>query len=219
VSPHQLISPSRAATICLCAGVILAAPCRADIYSHIDKDGVVHFTNIRRPGRKWKRIMRTGPGKARVVHARRSHKLAPDRYTRYDTHIREAAALYHIPEALVRAVIRVESDYDPRAVSRVGAAGLMQLMPKTANGLGVTDRFDPRQNIFGGTRFLRLMANRLRGDLPLTIAAYHAGPGAVKKYKGIPPYRTTQTYVRLVLARYYKYRGKLAVASTAGESR
>lgn len=183
----------------------------ADIYSHIDKNGVVHFTNIKRPGRKWKRVMRTGPGKARVVHAKRSsRRLSARRYSAYDLHIRQAAALYHMPEALVRAVIRVESDYNPRAVSRVGAAGLMQMMPATARGMGVTDSFDPRQNIFGGTRFLRVLANRFSGDLVLTIAAYHAGPGAVNKYKGIPPYRTTQSYVRMVLAQYYRFRAKLA---------
>ncbi|MBW2734981.1 MAG: lytic transglycosylase domain-containing protein [Deltaproteobacteria bacterium] len=156
--------------------------------------------------------MRTGPGKAGAVHSRRRsrRRRSPSRYTAYDLHIRQAAGLYHMPEALVRAVIRVESDYDPRAVSRVGASGLMQMMPATARGMGVTDSFNPRQNIFGGTRFLRVLANRFSGDLVLTIAAYHAGPGAVRKYKGIPPYRTTQRYVRMVLAQYYRFRAKLA---------
>lgn len=196
---------------CLLSCLLLATTAHADIYSHIDKDGVVHFTNIPRPGRKWKRVMKTGPGKARVVHARRRRSSLPaDRRSRYDQHIRHAAALYHMPEALVRAVIHVESDYDPRAVSRVGAGGLMQLMPKTARGMGVTQIFDPRQNIFGGTRFLRVLANRFSGDLVLTIASYHAGAGAVGKYRGIPPYQTTQRYVRMVLARYYAYRRLLA---------
>jgi soluble lytic murein transglycosylase-like protein len=182
------------------------ASAQADIYSFVDKDGVVHFTNIKRTGKRWKRIMKTGPGKARAVHARRRRALPAERYTKFDVHIRQAAALYHIPEALVRAVIRVESDYDPRAVSYAGARGLMQLMPKTGRGMGVTNPFDPRQNIFGGTRFLRVLANQLRGNLPLTLAAYHAGLGAVNKYRGIPPYRTTQSYVRLVLAYFYRYR-------------
>lgn len=195
----------------LATGVCVPSRAHADIYSYIDKNGVVHFTNIRRPGRKWKRVMRTGPGKARVVHARRRRRrLSADRYTRYDAHIRHAAALYHIPEALIRAMIHVESDYDPGAVSRVGARGLMQLMPRTGRGMGVTDPFDPRQNIFGGVRFLRVLANRFSGDLVLTIAAYHAGAGAVGKYKGIPPYRTTQRYVRMVLRKYYGYRRMLA---------
>lgn len=194
----------------LLAGVVSATPAHADIYSYIDQDGVVHYTNIPRPGRHWKRVMRTGPGKARSVHApRRSRSLSPERYRRYDLHIRQAAALYHIPEALIRAVISVESDYDPQAVSRAGARGLMQMMPFTWKGMGVTDPFDARQNIFGGTRFLRVLANRFRGDLVLTIAAYHAGAGAVTKYGwSIPPYATTQAYVRMVLSRYRRERAK-----------
>ncbi|MCK5797195.1 MAG: lytic transglycosylase domain-containing protein [Deltaproteobacteria bacterium] len=191
--------------------VLLPQSAQADIYSHIDKEGVVHFTNIPRSGPKWKRVMKTGPGKARIVHAqRRRRHLSADRYTRYDVHIRQASVLYHMPEALVRAIIHVESDYDPGAVSRVGARGLMQLMPRTGRGMGVTAPFNARQNIFGGTRFLRVLANRFSGDLVLTIASYHAGAGAVSKYHGIPPYRTTQRYVRMVLAKYYKYRRLLA---------
>jgi soluble lytic murein transglycosylase-like protein len=192
--------------------LVTSRPAAADIYTHLDKQGVVHFTNIPRPGRKWKRIMRTGPGKARSVHARRrsSRRLDAKRHHRYDQHVQRAAALYHIPVALVRAVMTVESDFDPRAVSRAGARGLMQLMPATAQGMGVVDSFDPRQNIFGGTRYLRVLANRFDGDLVFTIASYHAGPGAVRKYGGIPPYRTTQRYVRMVLSRYFRLRRKAA---------
>lgn len=187
-------------------------PCQraeADIYSFIGKDGVVHFTNRPRPGRHWKRVLKTGPGKAGAVHAERSRqrsKLSPARYSQFDDPIRQAAVLYHIPESLVRAMIHVESDYSPTAVSRVGARGLMQLMPATAKGMGVVDAFDARQNIFGGTRYLRILANRFSGDLVLTIAGYHAGPGAIAKYDGVPPYRTTQSYVRMVLKQYRKYR-------------
>ncbi|MCC6751198.1 MAG: lytic transglycosylase domain-containing protein [Deltaproteobacteria bacterium] len=180
---------------------------RADIYSYIDGEGVVHFTNIPRPGRKWKRVMRTGPGKARALHAeRRSARLPSDRTARHAETIRQAAELYHIPEPLIRAVIRVESDYDPHAVSRAGAEGMMQLMPRTGRGMGVVDAFDPRQNIFGGTRYLRVLANHFGGDLVLTIAGYHAGAGAVAKYGSIPPYQTTQQYVRMVLREYYRHR-------------
>jgi soluble lytic murein transglycosylase-like protein len=180
----------------------------ADIYSYIDRDGIIHFTNHPRPGRKWKRVLKTGPGKARVVHAHRRSRaeLSSRRFHTYDETIRQASALYHIPEPLIHAVIGVESDYDPLAISRVGAKGLMQLMASTARGMGVTDPFDPSQNIYGGTRYLRVLANRLQGDLVLTIAAYHAGAHAIDKYKGIPPYRTTQAYVRMVLKRYYRQR-------------
>ena len=93
--------------------------------------------------------------------------------------IREAATLYQIPEELVRAVIKVESDYDPRAVSRVGAQGLMQLMPETAQRMQVKDSMDPRENILGGVRYLRVLANMFNGDLQLTVAGYNAGENAV----------------------------------------
>jgi soluble lytic murein transglycosylase-like protein len=187
------------------------AEARADIYSYIDAEGVVHFTNQPRPGRRWRRVMKTGPGKASAPRGTAVDKIppsdrSPERYSRYDRHISEAATLYHIPVPLVRAVIKVESDYDPRVVSRAGAQGLMQLMPQVSRGMGVTDVFDPRQNVFGGSRFLRVLANEWSGDLVLTIAAYHAGSGAVKKYGGIPPYSTTQKYVRWVLSEYYRQR-------------
>lgn len=199
-------------------GALLAlAPClaRGDIYSYIDAQGVVHYTNMPRPGKKWKRIMRTGPGKASAPRGRDVDKVppsdrSPERYTRYDHFIRQAGALYHIPVSLIRAVIKVESDFDPRVVSRAGAQGLMQLMPATARGMGVTEVFDPRQNIFGGTRFLRILANSFAGDLVLTISGYHAGPQAVRRYGGIPPYQTTQKYLRWVLAEYYREQRLLA---------
>ena len=199
----------RTALLSLLALVLSPSVSQADIYSYIDAKGVVHFTNMPRPGKKWKRIMKTGPGKAAARRGASVDKIPPrdrdpERYRRYDSFIRDASALYHIPIPLIRAVIQVESDYDPRVVSRAGAQGLMQLMPATSRGMGVTEVFDPRQNIFGGTRFLRILANAFGGDLVLTISGYHAGPYAVKRYKGIPPYQTTQKYVRWVLSRYYK---------------
>ena len=192
----------------------------ADIYTYTSPDGIVHFTNIEPKGehdKKWKKIYKTGPGKASaqrgacarcdVVPAR---DRAPERYSRYDEHIRQASELYQIPEALVRAVIRVESDYDPRVVSSAGARGLMQLMPAAQKDMHVLNVHDPRENIFGGTRYLRVLANRFDGDLVLTIAAYHSGAGSVQKYGAIPPYETTQLYVRLVLQQYYRFKAKLA---------
>ena len=124
----------------------------------------------------------------------------------------EAAERYHLPPAFVLAVIKVESNFHPRAVSRVGAQGLMQLMPGTAESLGVTDAFDPRQNIMGGCKYLRILANRFDGDLVRTIAGYHAGGGAVAKKEGVP-YAATEQYVRWVLDRYYEYKGRIDLSS------
>lgn len=129
------------------------------------------------------------------------------RATRFDDYIREASRLYRIPEALIRAVIKVESNFDPRAVSPANARGLMQMIPATAERMMVSDIFDPRQNILGGTRYLRILANTFNGNLQLTIAAYNAGERAVARYGGIPPYEETQHYVVEVLSYYEAYRG------------
>jgi soluble lytic murein transglycosylase-like protein len=129
-----------------------------------------------------------------------------DRFTRYDVVIAEAARLYQLPADFVRAVVKVESNFNPNAVSRTGAIGLMQLMPGTARSMGVVNPFDPRQNIFGGTRYLRFLANTFRGDLVLTVAAYNAGEGAVQRYHGVPPYDETRRYVQRVLHHYYNFR-------------
>ena len=121
--------------------------------------------------------------------------------------IDDAAAQSGLPPALIDAVIRTESGYRPRAVSRAGAIGLMQLMPATARSLGVNNPYDPRQNILGGARYLRKMYDRFR-DLKLAIAAYNAGPGNVAKYGGIPPFKETRRYVQVVLGRYQNSQAK-----------
>jgi soluble lytic murein transglycosylase-like protein len=136
----------------------------------------------------------------------RARDRSPDRYNRYDGHIREAARLYQLPESFIRAVMRVESDFSPGVVSHAGAMGLMQLMPRTAASMGVRDPFDARQNILGGSRYLRILANKFNGDLVLTIAAYNAGEGAVMRHRGVPPYSETRRYVQNVLRYYYAFR-------------
>jgi len=117
----------------------------------------------------------------------------------YLNEIRAAAERYSLPEALISAVIRVESGFNPKAVSRKGARGLMQLMPSTANLLGVRNSFDPGENIDGGARHLRALVERFSYDVPLALAAYNAGEQAVVSYRGIPPYPETQDYVTRVL--------------------
>jgi soluble lytic murein transglycosylase-like protein len=189
------------------AGVIAwiaSADARADIYTYTDSQGVVHYSNVP-PGRsQGVRRVRTSTSQNAAVRPEQTGEPS-DRIRSYDPLIREAAALYRLPESFLRAIMRVESGGNPSVVSHAGACGLMQLMPATAVSMGVTDIFDPRQNILGGARLLRILANTFNGDLVLTIAAYNAGQGAVLRYRGIPPYEETQRYVRRVLTHYYAF--------------
>jgi soluble lytic murein transglycosylase-like protein len=203
-------------------------------------DGVVEFTNQAPPGARWKVWLKAGPGKAAALRGRTD--LVPPRdgsatrFSRYDQHIHDQQAFFGIPEALMRAVIKTESDFDPNVVSSVGAKGLMQLMPDTARLMGVTDVFDPRQNVMGGARYLQVLARRFCKTVSATetsgssprlvcspeekvkiIAGYHAGPGAVEKYGGIPPYETTRAYVTMVMRRYDQYRQAAGDAEVIAE--
>lgn len=188
-------------------------PARTDIYTRTDENGIVHFTNQRPSGRhrnQFKVYMKTPPmRKVRLgVVPIAPRSTDPARYSRYDVSIKEAARTFSVPEAFIRAVIRVESDYDPRVVSHAGAEGLMQLMPATAKRMNVDNSFDPHDNIMGGSRYLRYLANMFGGDMVLTIAGYHAGEGAVMKYSGVPPYSTTHGYIKRVLMFYHKYKNR-----------
>jgi len=190
----------------------------ADIFSRVDRDGVIHYTNVKQNGSGWRKVAQESDPEIGNANTHRwnpqiERKVDPERMTRYDAHIREAALLYQLPEPFIRAVMQVESNFYPDVVSVDGAMGLMQLMPATAASMGVTDAFDPRQNVLGGTRFLRLLANRFKGDLILTVAAYNAGEGAVNKYRGVPPYAETRRYVRRVLHHYYNFKSHGAVAT------
>jgi soluble lytic murein transglycosylase-like protein len=192
---------------------LLALPftAAADIYQYVDADGVVHFTSVKPGAPNAKLYMKSESRPAAGAVRSGVTPFAPQdrdvsRYTRYDEHIRQAAGLYQIPEQLVRAIIRVESDYDPRAVSSAGARGLMQLMPETAERLGVKDINDPRENIFGGVRYLRVLANIFDGNLDFTVAGYNAGENAVIQHAGIPPYAQTRDYVVKVNRFYRRYR-------------
>lgn len=119
--------------------------------------------------------------------------------TDFDSIVKKCAKENNIDESIIKAVIKAESGFNSQAKSPVGALGLMQLMPSTAKGLGVDNPLNPEQNIAGGTKYLKGLINRFDGRLDLAIAAYNAGPGAVQKYGGIPPYKETQNYVKRVL--------------------
>lgn len=185
--------------------VLVAWPgmARADIYKRVAADGTVEFSNMPE-GRGWERILSDEDGGAGDGDPRVAERAA--RRSEYAPHVTEAARRYSLPEALVLAVIDVESAWNPVAVSRAGAMGLMQLMPGTARAMRVRDAFDPRQNILGGVRYLRLLANRYDGDIVLTLSAYNAGEGTVEREGGVP-YEATKGYVEAVLERYRHYRG------------
>jgi soluble lytic murein transglycosylase-like protein len=167
---------------------------------------VAHYTNVPDSGKRWKRVIFQGRGSRAIKTPRALRDQSPERFRRYDNYIVEAARLYQLPEAFLRAVMHVESNYDANVVSVDGAMGLMQLMPFTAQKMGVENPFDPRQNILGGARFLRILANQWNGDLVLTVASYNAGSGAVERYQGVPPFGETRRYVNRVLQHYYAYR-------------
>jgi hypothetical protein len=226
---HHHVPPlSRAAS--LLALILLPAlpgTAAADIYTYTDADGTVHFTNTPGGDKRyrvyihgnggWLHKPGSGPAPGVVPIPPSDRDIA--RFTRFDEWIHSAATLYQIPEQLVRAVIRCESDYDPRAVSVSGARGLMQLMPDTALLMQVRDIDDPRENIFGGVRLLRVLANEFNGDLELTIAAYNAGDGSVIRYGGIPPYAQTRDYVANVTRYYRRYRSIADVVEASIEAR
>ncbi|MEE4608434.1 MAG: lytic transglycosylase domain-containing protein [Desulfobacteraceae bacterium] len=178
----------------LLAAVIMIAPAAglADIYRYIDRNGVMHFTNAPTSG-KYKIYLREP----------RPARLTPGPPNRYDAIIAEAAQRHGVPQALIKAVIKAESDFDPQAVSGRGALGLMQIMPANLEVLAVADPFNPHENIMGGVRYLREMLERFNQNLQLALAAYNAGPGAVEQYRTIPPFPETQRYIQKVL-HYYR---------------
>jgi hypothetical protein len=169
---------------------------RADIYTRVNGSGVTEATNL--PNDKDFKLTYRSP-KGIVIHSP-GFSLRPSANHDFDHHIMAASVHHGISQDLIRAIIQVESQFDRLAVSTAGARGLMQLMPATARAMGVTDTFDARQNIFGGTKYLRLLLGLYGGDIAMAAAAYNAGETAVARYKGIPPYKETQNYVRKVNA-------------------
>lgn len=187
------------------AGILsLAAPAVANVYVYLDDAGAVRFTNAPKP-KPAKRFQLSSTRWPRAAW-HRSHwpsarlgAVGGIRRERYNEIIRTVAARHQVDANLIKAVIRVESDFAAHAVSPKGALGLMQLMPGTARMHKVRSVFDPGSNVDGGTRHLRYLLDRYRGNLKLVLAAYNAGEGAVDRYRGIPPYRETQDYVQRVL--------------------
>ncbi|WP_305907486.1 lytic transglycosylase domain-containing protein [Methylomarinum sp. Ch1-1] len=180
--------------------LFISTPATADVYKYTAPDGSVYYTDEPKKGFDYKRIIRTRPRNyAKAIKYLKRNKI------KYTPLIAKAASKYQIDEKLLHAVIQTESAYDANAVSSAGAVGLMQLMPETAKRYGVSNRKDARQNIEGGTRYLKDLLKMFNSNLKLAVASYNAGEGAVKKYhNAIPPYPETQNYVRQVLALYRK---------------
>ena len=192
-------------TLMLLALLLAALPAHADIYKYVDKHGRVILTD--KPTHTgYKRLVKTWKG----WEESKSHIALKDfdkNRARFASTIKQYAERYRLPHSLLHAVITAESAYDPEAVSRAGAVGLMQLMPETARRYGVANRRNPSDNISGGTRYLRDLLMMFNNNVQLALAAYNAGENAVKKYGNkIPPYTETQNYVKKVISYYQQYR-------------
>lgn len=206
---------------------------RSEIYKYVDKEGIVHFTNVPTQ-QEYRKVSKASKGKGTVSSSYLKHvpqgsqgrvkvfrrKISiPSLYFptsfpstfryspkpgehRYDPYIQAVCLKHGIDHHLVKAIIKAESAFNPVAVSPKGAMGLMQLMPDTSRDMGVTNPFDPLENIEGGVRYLKRMLSRFNNNLTLALAAYNAGPNAVERHGGIPPYDETRTYILRVM-RYY----------------
>ncbi len=164
----------------------------ADIYRYVDKNGVWHFTNIKTDNRY-------------RVYIRTSGKPPLEYIKDYEGIISQASKRFGVSPFLIKAVIKAESDFDDQAVSKKGAQGLMQLMPKTADSLDVEDPFNPEENIFGGVLYLSRLLKRFNNNKQLALAAYNAGPSTVESHQGIPPFPETRGFVKRVMAYYQSY--------------
>lgn len=176
-----------------------SAYAKADIYKFVDKDGVIHFTNV--------------PVDTRFKALGWEEEF--DRYIGgYEAVIQKMAARYGVESSLIKAVIKAESNFNPSALSRKGAIGLMQLMPATAADLNVSNPYSPHENIEGGTKYLRYLTKLFDNDLKLVVAAYNAGENAVIRYgRNIPPYKETKDYVKKVTTYLASYRREASVAT------
>ena len=221
VPPATIISQPAKATASAVGAVPAPAPrydaprlVRGQVYSYVGKDGVRHYTSKRPAGMatasvrtiKYSYMEQCYACGARPGVNFRTLRLNT---TAYADEIRNAARQHGVDEAIVRAIIHAESAFNPNALSRVGAQGLMQLMPATARRFGVGNAFEPVQNIGGGVKYLAWLLKRFNGNLTLAAAGYNAGEGAVDKYKGVPPYRETRHYVERVGILAERYRAQI----------
>ena len=215
---HNLVNAvvlTRKAALILLGIMLLYFLCQprtgmADIYQYTDENGVIHFSNVGvGSGKKHKRLKSMVKAEQHT-RATLSHSSAPRREPLSSSNVSRAYAeiintvcgRHGVDPALVHAIVKVESDFNPYALSRKGAMGLMQLMPQTAEVMNVGNSFNPHDNIDGGVKYLRYLIDRYEGNLPLALAAYNSGETAVKKWGTIPPYPETQNYVQRIMKIY-----------------
>jgi len=165
---------------------------QADIYLFIDSQGVLHFTNA--------------PTSSQYTLYIKERPKPATPTKKYDGIIQEASNTFGLSFSLLKAMIKVESDFDSRAVSKKGALGLMQIMPQNLQAFNIREPYDPKDNIMGGARYFKSLIERFEGKLPLALAAYNAGPTIVDKYRDIPPFKETQDYVKKVMKYFYLYK-------------
>jgi len=185
-------------TIFICAFFIIPAlilPVSADIFMFLDSEGVLHFTNVPASS-SYKLFIKEYPRKTKSYIST----------NRYDHLIAEASKRHDIPFSLLKAIIKAESNFNRKAVSKAGALGLMQIMPYNFKSLHVDDPFNAWENVMGGTQYFKKMLLRFKGKLPWAIAAYNAGPDRVDRYQGIPPIKETEDYVERVMKYYYIFK-------------
>jgi soluble lytic murein transglycosylase-like protein len=202
-----------------CAGAILCgvlllcsgSAAHATLYVYRAPDGSRLVTDTRMSEKGYRLLHRSDivEGVGAVAAGRvPAHRVRPVKHSAYDKLIRKVARSYSLDPALVKAVVHAESSFDPYAISRRGAQGLMQLMPETAQHYGVANPFDPEQNVTGGTHYLKDLMKRFNFNAGLALAAYNAGADAVERHRGIPPYSETRNYVRKVQWLHSRYAGK-----------
>lgn len=205
----------------------LAVQASAAIYSYRDEQGRLFLTDSP-PNKNYKIVVtskkeREGPDSPTSslfsTNSGSSQKFMLPNDETFSEYINQAASAHKVDPFLIKSVIKVESDFDPDVMSSKGAQGLMQLIPTTARLVGCSDPFNAKENILGGTNYLRMMLNRFEGNVDYALAAYNAGPGNVEKYKGVPPFRETQNYVRKVKHYYQQYASSAGVPKGSGSSK
>lgn len=179
----------------LISAVCFMGVAEAEIYTYMDENGVRHYSNAPTSSRYQYEAPEVG-----------SHSPGYTSAQQFDTFIHDAAKLYGLEFALVKAIVRVESNFDPAAISEAGAIGLMQIMPANLKAFRLHDPYNPRSNIMAGARYLKSLLDRYDNNLKLSLAAYNAGPGAVERFNGVPPYPETQNYINRVMGQYARYK-------------